>query len=50
MKISTPVQRQAFDTVILRIIAEFPLSPELKSQADAVFDTLPASALPHSRA
>ena len=42
LKTSTAEERQAFDAAMLRIIAELPLSPDLKFHADAFFDALPA--------
>ena len=50
LRTSTAEERQAFDAAMLRIIAELPLSPDLKFNADAFFDALLASAIPHSRA
>ena len=50
LRTSTAEERQAFDAAMLRIIAELPLSPDLKFHADAFFDALLASAIPHSRA
>jgi hypothetical protein len=43
-------QRQAFETALLGIIAELPLLLDLTFNADAFFDALLASAIPHSRA
>ena len=43
-------QRQVFESALLGIIAELPLLLDLTFHADAFFDALLASAMPHSRA
>jgi hypothetical protein len=43
-------QRQAFETALLRIIAELPLLLDLTFHADAFFDALLAGAMPPGRA